>query len=253
MFTARLLIALAWILGLASLLAFGAFLWSERLGGVDLQLTLRSALLWDALLCLLFFAQHSVLIRRPVRSALQKAIPDHCYGLAYTYSSAAALILLVGLWQHTPASLYSIQGVGRWILRIILLSAFIAVPWGIRSLEKFDAFGIDAYLNHVRQRQTPTMHLTIKGPYAIVRHPFYAAGIVALWATPFLSVDRLLLNVLFTGWILLGATLEERDLLACFGDDYAHYRKSVPMFVPRVHRKGTGGKKAKAASENRAS
>jgi protein-S-isoprenylcysteine O-methyltransferase Ste14 len=67
----------------------------------------------------------------------------------------------------------------------------------------------------------------VKGPYGTVRHRFYAFAIAALWATPALSVDRLLLNVLFTGWILFGASLEERDLLADFGEDYAHYRESV--------------------------
>ena len=67
----------------------------------------------------------------------------------------------------------------------------------------------------------------------MVRHPFYFLGIVALWASPTLSLDRLLLNVLFTAWIVFGATLEERDLLAQFGEDYKLYQRAVPMFVPR--------------------
>ncbi len=32
----------------------------------------------------------------------------------------------------------------------------------------------------------------------------------------------------------LGASLEERDLLAEFGEDYARYCKTVPMLVPRL-------------------
>ena len=235
MLLARLLTVLAWILGAGSLLAFGAFL-STELGGVDLGLTLRSALFWDGSLCLLFFAQHSILIRRPVRHSLRKAVPDHCFYLVYTYTSGIALILLIMFWQHTAANLYAVHGLARWTLRIPLLLAFAGVLWGIGSLERFDAFGVDAYLDHLHERKGPTERLTVKGPYGIVRHPFYAAAIVALWATPFLAVDRLLLNVLFTGWILLGANLEERDLLAHFGEDYARYRQSIPMFVPRLSR-----------------
>ncbi len=249
---ARLLMALAWILGAGSLLAFAAFLWSGNLGVVDLRLTPGSALLWDALLCLVFFAQHSILIRRPVRDALKKAIPDYFYGLAYTYASAIALFLLVGLWQHAAGNVYTTHGAGRWLLRITLLLAFAGVLWGIGSLERFDVFGVEAYLNHLRQKQEPPGHLTVKGPYGIVRHPFYAFGIVALWATPVLSADRLLLNVLFTGWILLGASLEERDLLADFGEEYVRYRESVPMFLPRVWRGRRESKKTKAASGDRA-
>jgi methanethiol S-methyltransferase len=240
MLLARFLTVLAWILGAGSLLAFGAFLWTEQLGGVDLGLTPRSALFWDGSLCLLFFAQHSILIRRPVRHSLRKAVPDHCFYLVYTYTSAIALVVLVVFWQRTPANLYAVYGLARWILRIPLLLAFAGVLWGIGSLERFDAFGVDAYLNHLHQRKGPTGRLTIKGPYGIVRHPFYAAGIVALWATPFLSVDRLLLNVLFTGWILLGAILEERDLLAHFGEEYSRYRESTPMFVPQWRKTNAG-------------
>ncbi len=252
MLIARVIVALAWILGAGSLLLFGGFLWTGGVVGLEFRFTPLSALLWDASLCIVFFAQHSILIRRPVRSALRKAIPDHFYGLAYTYASALALALLVVLWQHAGGYLCSVYGVGRWVLRIIWLLAFVGVLWGIGSLERFDAFGADAYLNHLRQRRPSSGHLTVRGPYGIVRHPFYAFAIVALWATPAPSVDRLLLNVLFTGWILLGASLEERDLLADFGEDYARYRESVPMFVPRPWKTRTKAQRTAPPSGSRA-
>ncbi len=233
MLVARLIAALAWILGAGSLALFGAFLWNGSLGGIDLRLPNRSLLAWDAFLCLLFFAQHSILIRRSVRNALKKRIPEYGYGVAYTFASAVALLALVLLWQQSAVNMYALEGPGRWALRIALLLAFVGVLWGIQSLARFDAFGIDTYLANIRKRQTPPPPLTVKGPYGLVRHPFYAFAIVALWATPVLSTDRLLLNVLFTGWIVVGASLEERDLLAEFGDDYASYRKAVPMFLPR--------------------
>ncbi len=245
MLVARLVAALAWILGAGSLALFGAFLWSGSLGAIDLRLANRSLLAWDAFLCLLFFAQHSILIRRPVRNALKKAIPEYCYGVAYTFASAVVLLALVLLWQRSAVNLYALEGPGRWALKVVLLLAFVGVLWGIRSLEKFDAFGINGYLAHSRKRQPAPIPLTVNGPYALVRHPFYAFAIVALWATPVLSMDRLLLNVLFTGWIVLGASLEECDLLAEFGEAYALYRQEVPMFVPRRWARREEAEKAK--------
>jgi methanethiol S-methyltransferase len=47
-----------------------------------------------------------------------------------------------------------------------------------------------------------------------------------------LSKDRLLLNVLFTIWIVLGARWEERDLTAAFGDAYRTHQRGVPMLIP---------------------
>ncbi len=244
----RLVAALAWILGAGSLVLFGAFLWTDTPGWIDLRLTGRAPLVWDASLCLLFFMQHSVLIRRSVRRALKKAIPEHFYGVAYTFASAITLLALMVLWQHSAVNMYVLQGAGHWALRIILLLAFVGVLWGIRSLEKFDAFGIDAYLAHIHGKRDSPPKLIARGPYALVRHPFYAFALVALWATPVLSVDRLLFNVLFTGWILIGARLEERDLLAEFGEDYARYRQAVGMFVPRGWRQQEKSSKGKAAS-----
>jgi methanethiol S-methyltransferase len=46
------------------------------------------------------------------------------------------------------------------------------------------------------------------------------------------TADRLLFNVLWTGWIWIGAILEERDLVREFGDVYQRYQKAVPMLVP---------------------
>lgn len=145
MLIACAIVALAWILGAGSLLLFGSFLWTGGVVGLEFSFTPLSALLWDVFLCIVFFAQHTVLIRRPVRNALRKAIPDHFYGLAYTYTSALALALVVVLWQHAGGHLYIVYGVGRWVLRTILLLAFVGVLWGIGSLERFDAFGANAY------------------------------------------------------------------------------------------------------------
>jgi protein-S-isoprenylcysteine O-methyltransferase Ste14 len=65
-----------------------------------------------------------------------------------------------------------------------------------------------------------------------VRHPFYAAAILMIWACPVITLDRLLFDVLWTCWIVAGARLEERDLVAEYGDTYRAYRGEVPMLVP---------------------
>lgn len=42
----------------------------------------------------------------------------------------------------------------------------------------------------------------------------------------------LLRNMLWTLWITLGSYLEEKDLVAEFGESYRHYQNTVPMLVP---------------------
>jgi protein-S-isoprenylcysteine O-methyltransferase Ste14 len=249
----RWLVTLTWSIGAGSLALFCFFLWAGYLGLVDLRLTENSALAWDATLCLIFFLQHSVLIRRSVRHSLQRFVPDHSYGVAYTITSGLALLALVLLWQESATNLYVLHGAGRWMVKAVGVLVFGGFFWGIASLERFDAFGIDALLGHIRGKSTQPVPLTVKGPYRFMRHPFYAFAILAIWASSALSLDRLLFNVMFTVWIVLGARLEERDLLAEFGEDYAQYRRAVPMFVPRpwTRREESRGK-ANAASGGRA-
>jgi protein-S-isoprenylcysteine O-methyltransferase Ste14 len=65
-----------------------------------------------------------------------------------------------------------------------------------------------------------------------VRHPLYFCVLVLFWANPDVTADRLLFNLLWTGWIYVGTLFEERDLVLEFGDVYRRYQKMVPMLIP---------------------
>ena len=74
--------------------------------------------------------------------------------------------------------------------------------------------------------------MVVKGAYRWVRHPLYLAVLLMIWSYPVLTVDRLLFNMLWTLWIVTGTVLEERDLVAGFGDEYRDYERNVPMLLP---------------------
>ncbi|MBL8291487.1 MAG: isoprenylcysteine carboxylmethyltransferase family protein [Bryobacterales bacterium] len=238
-------------LGVGSLSIFGLFLWTGAFGFLELHLEEHSLLVWDGGLCLLFFLQHSGMVRRSFQAKLIRVLPGHWYRVIYTIASAAALLLLVALWQRSTVEIYVATGVGRWLFAALLLACLAGILWGIRSLEQFDAFGIDIFLSQVRQEERHPAKLTVEGPYRLVRHPFYSFGIIALWAAPVLSLDRLLLNTVFTLWIVMGASLEERDLLCEFGEDYRLYQRAVPMFVPRMPALDQGFNRVRKNSANR--
>ncbi len=247
-------VILAWVLGAGSLICFAVFLSTGGFGLIDLQLARNSLLTFDAALCLTFFLQHSILIRRSVRRSLRKLTPEHYYGVAYTISSSIPLLALVLLWQRSPVHVYELHGSGYWLVRAVLLVALLGFVWGFLSFKRFDAFGTAALLAHARREQVRPPKITAKGAYGWMRHPFYASGLLAVWATPALSLDRLLFNLLFTGWIVLGTFLEERDLLSQFGEEYARYQHAVPMFIPNVRRsRGSTTEKVNATSAGRAS
>jgi methanethiol S-methyltransferase len=47
-----------------------------------------------------------------------------------------------------------------------------------------------------------------------------------------MTVGHLLFAAVTTAYTLIGIMLEERDLVAVFGDEYRHYRERVSMLFP---------------------
>jgi protein-S-isoprenylcysteine O-methyltransferase Ste14 len=62
--------------------------------------------------------------------------------------------------------------------------------------------------------------------------------IVAFWATPTMSVGHRVWALTTTGTILTAIQIEERDLVAFFGDRYRKVQETVPSLVPFTKRGG---------------
>ncbi len=230
-FTAYLAIVLATLSGGGSLLIFGAFLVAGPFPVIHVNISEPLALLWDGLLSVAFFVQHSGMVRSSFRTWLSSIIPAHYYSATYAIASGTVLAAVVLLWQPSHTSLFEVQGLLAIPFRAAFVLAIAGFAWGVRALGAFDPFGRDAILSHLSHKQQAE-HLTVRGPYLWVRHPLYFFMLVLIWATPSLSLDRLLFNVLWTFWIVVGSYLEEKDLVAEFGQSYRHYQGTVPMLLP---------------------
>ena len=191
-------------------------------------------LLTDALLCLLFFIQHSIMVRRRFRLWLTRSVRAEFHGALYANASGICLLVLVFFWQPIASPLWSPSDWVRWAMAGIFLLAAGGAWWGTRALDEFDALGIKPALGVFNRNATiAPMVLAIRGPYRWVRHPLYFLSLIIIWSGPVYTVDRLLHNLMWSIWIIIGAHYEERDLVACFGDAYQSYRKSVPMLLPK--------------------
>jgi hypothetical protein len=217
------------------------FFWPGRPMVVQMGFSPVGALWWNGLLSLLFFSQHSVMIRRSVRGRLATVIPARYDGAFYAITSGLVLTLVALLYQRIPAfPLFVLHGPSRMIADMIGLLAVALIAWTIVALRTFDPFGVRPIREHLLKdlaassaaapfRAKP---FVARGPFLWVRHPLYSAIILLLWATPQMSLGRLELAVLWTAWILVATLLEERDLVTDFGETYRQYCKRVPMLIP---------------------
>lgn len=231
---AHFLVATAYVLGGGGMLAWLVFLLMGPPLAVDIGLGSPGGLLLDTALCLLFFIQHSIMVRRGFRIWLTRSVRSDFHGVLYATASGICLVVLVLFWQPVGPDLWTPPGWIRWAMAGMFMVAGAGAWWGSRALGEFDALGVKPALRTFdSNRSDAPVVFSVRGPYRWVRHPLYFFSLIIIWSGPVFTVDRLLHNGLWTVWIVIGATMEERDLLACFEDAYRTYRKTVPMLFPR--------------------
>jgi protein-S-isoprenylcysteine O-methyltransferase Ste14 len=172
------------------------------------------------------------MIRQSFRTWLSSVIPSHYHPATYAIASGIALTAAVLLWQPSQTVLYQAEGLLRLLTRAVSVFAIVGFSWGVRALGNFDTFGLNPIRAYLRGKQLRAPNVIVRGPYLWVRHPLYFFMLVLIWSLPDVSLDRLLFNVLWTLWVVLGTYLEEKDLVAEFGEKYRHYQKTVPMLFP---------------------
>jgi protein-S-isoprenylcysteine O-methyltransferase Ste14 len=223
---------LAVCFGGASLVAFAIFLFAGPPGMIELDLSLSGDIATNAGLSVLFFVQHSGMVRQSFKNWLARYIPQRYVGASYAIVSGITLLAVVLVWQESEQVIASATGVLWWVTRTLFFLAVGGVIWGALALQGFDSFGLKAIRDRVRPGATRSPALTVRGPYRWVRHPLYFFVLLMIWSHPHITVDRALFNVLWTLWIFTGSVLEERDLVAEFGERYREYQHNVPMLIP---------------------
>lgn len=145
-----------------------------------------------------------------------------------------AIITLLLCLELTPkSSVKVVQWCGVWkIFQAFLWITATGIVWlAMRILGFWDFLGLTAFRLFQRRRRKPGVLLTY-GIYAEVRHPLFLAGLLILWARDLSAID-LVVTMILSAYLVLGARIEERRLLKEFGLMYARYMNIVPGLVPR--------------------
>jgi protein-S-isoprenylcysteine O-methyltransferase Ste14 len=229
---AYLAIGFAALFGAGSLVLLALFLLTGPLRWIDLGLDSAHVPAWSALLAVAFCVQHSVMVRRSFRRRLSRYVATDYHGALFAIASGVVLLAVLVLWQESEVVVLQLHGPARLLTRGLFAAAIAGFFWGVWALRGFDLLGVDPLRSELRARPERHPLFRVRGPYRWVRHPMYTLTLVLLWSYPDVTVDRLLLNLIWTAWIVIGSMLEERDLVEEFGDDYRRYRTRVPMLIP---------------------
>jgi len=192
-----------------------------------------AAIIIDLVFLSVFYLQHSLMARQSFKLWWRPWVPEAVERSTYVLCTSLALILLFWAWHPIPAVVWHIET--PFLAKAVMGLSFVGwliVVFGTFLINHFEFSGLLQVTYHLNSRPMPAPHLSTHLLYNLVRHPIYLGMIIAFWAAPTMTVGHLLFAAFNVVYILVGLTLEERDLVSIFGDEYRRYKARVPMLVP---------------------
>ena len=180
-------------------------------------------------------ATGSVLDERPDARPLVRAVNVFNLSFLLVVNPAAAVLLLVGRLRAWDATRVEIPWrVLRTGVEVVGVASYVAgcglMVWALLTLRSRYQLGGMA--------PRPRDALVSDGPYALMRHPMYAAALaMALGLT--LALQSLACFGVFVIYIVMLGRLmpfEEAGLRSAYGEAYEAYARAVPRLIPSLPR-----------------
>lgn len=193
------------------------------------------ALAIDLALLAAFAVQHSGMARGGFKRWWTRIIPAAAERSTYVLLSSLALVGLFALWEPIGGTVWRAEADwARLSLTGLNLAGWALLLYTTFLIDHFDLFGLAQVWRQLTGRVHIDPRFRTPSLYKVVRHPLYVGWLVIFWAAPVMTIAHLVFAVMTTAYILVAIQLEERDLLASHGAEYAAWRKRTPMLLPRL-------------------
>jgi protein-S-isoprenylcysteine O-methyltransferase Ste14 len=194
---------------------------------------LAGSLAVDALLVLLFGAQHSLLARPVVKERVARLFSADLERSAYVLATSLVLLALFALWRPLPAVVWHLEAARAPAAALFALGVIVVYASAF-SLGHFRLLGLAQAWFGAPAVESESDRFQAGGVYRYVRHPLMTGLLFVFWSTHHMTAGHLFLAAAMTAYIFIGTRCEERDLSRRFGAEYLAWRARTPAFFPAL-------------------
>lgn len=210
------------VLFLLSLLSFGlVYGWRLRVPAPDTGSTVRDAI-DNIVLFTVFALHHSIMARTGAKAWLIRVVPPDLERSVYVWIASVLFLAVCWMWQPLPGIAWSASGALFWSLLAIQI---IGVAFTLRAA---GVVGVWELAGVKQPDHSRPIEFRASGPFAIVRHPIYLGWLLIVFATPVMTMSRLLFAVVSSVYLIVAIPLEERSLVEAFPEKYGAYQRAMP-------------------------
>lgn len=175
---------------------------------------------------IIYFILHSVLASTTVKATLNPR-GGRMYRILYTAGSTVGLLALViyGATLHGEP-FFNSHGMIRYVSLMLSTFGVMTIQLAFRQYRLKPFIGLEEEKNQLK----------IEGILKTIRHPIYS-GVILITLGFFLfnpTVSSLVACMSIFLYLPAGIYLEERKLIAQYGDEYRKYRSDVPALIPSL-------------------
>ena len=184
----------------------------------------------DGLLALQFAVSHSLLLLPPTRKWLSKHTPSALYGCIFCFVTCLSLLSAMEAWQPATLAVWRLDGLPARVVDACFLASWGALFYSLYLTGLGYQTGLTPWWHYTRGQQPPRRGFEPKGAYRLVRHPVYLSFLGLIWFNPAMTIDRMVLALIWTSHIFIGSYLKDRRLVHYIGETYRDYQRKVPGY-----------------------
>jgi protein-S-isoprenylcysteine O-methyltransferase Ste14 len=173
------------------------------------------------------FALHHSLFARGSAKRFFGSLSAQAFRSFYVYVASGLFIVVCLGWRPIGGEVYHVTGFAALALATVQVVGVLCIARAAARIDPLELAGI--------RPETPS-GLQSDGVYGLVRHPIYLGWVLAVFATPHMTGDRLAFAVISTLYLVAAVPFEERSLRRSFGEAYARYARAVRWrIVPFIY------------------